>query len=164
MSLLSLCSLIIFVPCPISNIVAFLVVKEQAVVKYLLQKFPELAFMPNASGRLPIEVALTAGRTWHSGIRELVQANPNSLSQVDQILGLYPFQLAAQVVGDASGDESREPLRKKRFRKCKTVQATTDTTVPSKSNPAGEEGSLHKLDTIFNLLRQCPSLVKFAQK
>lgn len=130
-------------------------------VKYLLQKFPELASIPNAAGRLPIEVALTSGRTWHSGIRELVQAHPNSLSQVDSILGLYPYQLVAQVgVTNSLDQDGNEPPRKKQWRQCQKVN-NTKSAGPENSN-AGEEESLHQLDTIFHLLRQCPSLVKFA--
>ena len=133
----------------------------------MLQKFPQLAFIPNASGRLPIEVALTSGRTWHSGVRELVQANPNCLSQVDRILGLYPFQLAAQVSGigsEVATADCEEPLRKKRKRVHEEdADASKETTSCQKSNADDEEASLLKLDTIFHLLRQCPSLVKFAE-
>ncbi|CAJ1962911.1 unnamed protein product [Cylindrotheca closterium] len=138
------------------------VMKEQAVVKYLLQQFPDLASIRDGSGRLPMEAALTSGRTWHSGIRELVQANPNSLSQVDSLLGLYPYQLAAQAGGIGAEEKEGPPPRKRLRRSCKKTRATTGSTTTTKA--AGEEEtSLHQVDTIFNLLRQCPSLVKFAE-
>lgn len=139
--------------------------KEQAVVKYLLRKFPDLAFEADSLGRLPIEVALTSGRTWYSGIRELVEANPNSLSQVDSFLGLYPYQLAARpgcTNPDAFGDDEDGSPRKKRRHCCNKSEVTSGATTLTEFAEENET-MLHQVDTIFNLLRQCPCLVKFAE-
>ena len=47
------------------------------------------------SGRLPLHIALEAGKRWGDGIGALVAAYPESVAMADRSTKLYPYQLAA---------------------------------------------------------------------
>ena len=94
------------------------------------------------------------GRTIFSGIREIVIANPKSISQVDDITGLYPFQLAA-IPGEIKADttsSSHFPPGKRR----KLADKEKDSALVTYQ----KEHDLEQLSTIFELLLKCPSLIK----
>ena len=127
--------------------------KEQAIVEYILEKSPLLASTCNNSGKIPLELALMAGRTWTTGIKEIVLANPTSLSQAYESSGLYPFQLAA--VGKRAQMKSiftpYIPPDKRR-----KVVGEDQHALLLKC----DDHDLEQLGTIFELLLQCPFLIK----
>ena len=53
------------------------------------------AAVTDPSGRLPLHIALNAGKRWHQGVRDLVECYPDSVKVADQSSKLFPFQLAA---------------------------------------------------------------------
>jgi hypothetical protein len=122
--------------------------KEFAVVEYIVSRFPALATIPDASGRLPLQLALESGRTWYSGIRELVAADPVCLTTPDRPTRLYPFQLAAA----RPRRGSLLPPQKKR----RLSNGTTSEEEYCDEWSTEEE----HIGTIFHLLRECPNLVK----
>lgn len=116
-------------------------------MQYIVANYPRLASLGDSSGRLPVELALVSGRSWQTGIQELVMANPSTLAQVDVTLGLYPFQLAAL---------SKLPRLEESDDRGKRRRLTNEICGPSTMTEADE---LEQLDTIYNLLRHCPALV-----
>lgn len=52
------------------------------------------ASMMDPSARLPLHIALEAGKSWHQGVGALVSAFPEGVGIIDQSCRLYPFQLA----------------------------------------------------------------------
>ena len=61
----------------------------------LLHTFPAAAGIPDACGRLPLHLAIASNRTWEGGIKDLLTAEPQSLTMRDPINKLYPFMFAA---------------------------------------------------------------------
>ena len=112
-----------------------------------------LASTCNNSGKIPLELALMAGRTWTTGIKKIVLANPTSLSQAYESSGLYPFQLAA--VGKRAQMKSiftpYIPPDKRR-----KVVGEDQHALLLKC----DDHDLEQLGTIFELLLQCPFLIK----
>jgi hypothetical protein len=47
------------------------------------------------SGRLPLHIAIEAGKTWSDGIEALIHAFPQSICITDRSTKLYPYQLSA---------------------------------------------------------------------
>jgi len=66
------------------------------ILNILLRNQPEAAALAMPNGRSPLVVALQQQRVWwHSGLQELVMADPDALERRDSESGLYPFQMAA---------------------------------------------------------------------
>eukprot|EP00980_Cylindrotheca_fusiformis_P002705 scaffold627_cov125-Cylindrotheca_fusiformis.AAC.22 len=130
-----------------------LVIKERAVVQYILRQHPNLASIANSSGKLPIELALTSRRTWQTGIQELVMANPHCLSRVDNAMGLYPFQLAAlpEFPRTKHVDSSTCAPPEKKQKRCHLGGSGGST--------VDQDQDHEQVDTIYQLLRHSPSLV-----
>jgi hypothetical protein len=130
-----------------------------AIVQFLLDRDPSLASIPDSLGRLPLQLALEAGRSWFTGIRDLVWASPSHLSQRDLQTRLFPFQLAAVVGFDEQEDE--EAPRKKRKRSDDDwVVVHEENDIQTNNN--SEEEDAEQLGTIFHLLHECPNLVQSA--
>lgn len=159
------------------------VCKETEMVRYMLERNPELARVTDLSGRLPIELALEGGMTWHGGIRELALSHPSCLSQLDNITNLYPFLLAASsanIANSAITDDSkkRQHLDVPTARPSKKKKKLSDDTNQNNTNNNGHHGSIETgsqasndgkpcnvsdadtIGTIFHLLRERPDLVK----
>lgn len=72
--------------------------EQPSVIQILLEASQNgscTASMMDLDGRLPIHLALAAAKRWNQGVSDLAEANPESLSTVDPLTGLYPFQQAA---------------------------------------------------------------------
>lgn len=73
---------------------------QPSVIEILLQENREVvtaaACIPDPLGRLPLHVALTAGKRWNEGLKQLVDAFPDALLTPDSTAKLYPFMLAAE--------------------------------------------------------------------
>jgi ankyrin repeat protein len=54
------------------------------------------ACVPDPLGRLPVHVALTAGKQWKDGIKQLIEVYAEALNTPDATSKLYPFMLAAE--------------------------------------------------------------------
>jgi len=66
-------------------------------MQVLLQTYPEGAMTLNSNGRLPINIAICAGKSWESGICDLFMACPRALlyGSRDIPTRLHPFMLAS---------------------------------------------------------------------
>mmetsp|Transcript_12358 Transcript_12358/g.36290 ORF Transcript_12358/g.36290 Transcript_12358/m.36290 type:complete len:1575 (-) Transcript_12358:138-4862(-) len=79
-----------------------------SLLKELLRLVPSLAAIedPERGNRLPLNIALEAGRTWYEGVREIFHAFPEVLSLRDEASSMYPFMLsAAMLTYKGQGDE-----------------------------------------------------------
>lgn len=47
------------------------------------------------SGRLPLHIALSSGKRWEEGVKQLIEAYPDAVSLSDRSSKLFPFMLAA---------------------------------------------------------------------
>ena len=66
------------------------------VIKALLDSYPHAAACADGNGRLPLNLALVSGRTWRSGIADILEACPDALFGARDIAThLAPFMLAA---------------------------------------------------------------------
>ena len=66
------------------------------VIKALLESYPHAAACADGNGRLPLNLALVTGRTWRSGIADILEACPDALFGTrDTATRLAPFMLAA---------------------------------------------------------------------
>jgi hypothetical protein len=66
------------------------------VIKALLESYPHAAACADGNGRLPLNLALVSGRTWRSGIADILEACPDALFGTrDSATHLAPFMLAA---------------------------------------------------------------------
>jgi ankyrin repeat protein len=69
---------------------------DDGILAEIVKAFPEGASCKDASGRLPLHVALTNGYTWTKhGVKELFENNPSVISSKDEEHDLYPSLLAA---------------------------------------------------------------------
>jgi hypothetical protein len=64
-------------------------------VDILVEKHPAAARLLDRQGRLPLHLALKAGKCWTFGIQSLALAAPITVRIANGISGLYPFQEAA---------------------------------------------------------------------
>ena len=85
--------------------------------------------------RLPLftALAMARNRSYTTGIEELVQAYPRALQLRDAVTGLFAFQLAAVSASDSDTDT------------CMTVAI---------------DSSCCSMETVFELLRACPSVLR----
>jgi ankyrin repeat protein len=66
-----------------------------SIISSLLKKSKKDALKENVNKELPLHLAISSGRHWYNGVRDLVEANPSALSVLDRSSKLYPFALAA---------------------------------------------------------------------
>lgn len=64
-------------------------------IKDILAINPRQAYVPDSNGNLPLHLSLRSGKTWCTGVRELIQIAPSTLDVKDKATSLYPFMLAA---------------------------------------------------------------------
>ena len=69
---------------------------------------PRAAGRPDRDGRLPLHVALEAGRDWCDGgaVRVLLEAHPDGSVEPDAVTGLWPFMAAAAAAAVGSSSSS----------------------------------------------------------
>jgi hypothetical protein len=68
-----------------------------SVIEILVTAAPETARFRDADGRLPLQLAISCGKKWSTGVKALVEAFPDAMMLHDPITNLYPFMLAAIV-------------------------------------------------------------------
>ncbi|CAB9529089.1 expressed unknown protein [Seminavis robusta] len=69
---------------------------QASVIEILLNASAESACVPDPKGRLPLHLALEAGKRWNQGVRDIISCYSDALGVVDPVTGMVPFQLAAE--------------------------------------------------------------------
>lgn len=78
--------------------------RKPCVIDLLVHLDPRAASVPDLDGRLPLHLAVEAGKAWDDGLRSLIWAAPRALETRDVETRLYPFMIAATVKDrDAAG-------------------------------------------------------------
>ncbi len=57
---------------------------------------PSAANVKDSEGNLPLHLSLKSGKTWSTGINELVKAAPFAIGAMDEESSMFPFMLAAE--------------------------------------------------------------------
>ena len=147
------------------------------VIKALLESYPHAAACADGNRRLPLNLALVTGRTWRSGIADILEACPDALFGTrDTATRLAPFMLAAvdqrelrehshlAINGGVEYEEADEAeLRAKkiasnqiggmwRFMSHETKQRVLE--------KVRQDIDIIKLETIFETLRAMPDAVQ----
>ena len=70
----------------------------ESIVRLVLDAYPQAALEQDVNGRLPIHLAASnLARVGSASCQVLARAAPQALSEIDTVVGLYPFQAAAAV-------------------------------------------------------------------
>lgn len=64
-------------------------------IQHLLRRYSNAARLADFSGRYPLTLALTHGKTWESGVEDLFHGYPQSVSIRDPSTNMFPFMIAA---------------------------------------------------------------------
>lgn len=64
----------------------------------VLTAYPDGAFVADADGRLPLEIAIASGKKWEEGVELIFLANPAAVRHQDPSTHLYPFMQGATPV------------------------------------------------------------------
>ena len=147
------------------------------VIKALLDSYPHAAACADGNGRLPLNLALVSGRTWRSGIADILEACPDALFGTrDTATHLAPFMLAAVDQRElrehsqqttSGGVEYEEPdeaeLRAKKIASnqiggmWRFMSYETKEKVLAKVR---EDIDIIKFETIFEILRAMPDAIR----
>jgi ankyrin repeat protein len=65
-------------------------------IKDVLAVNPSAANVKDSEGNLPLHLSLKSGKTWSTGINELVKAAPFAIGAMDEESSMFPFMLAAE--------------------------------------------------------------------
>lgn len=68
-----------------------------SVIEILVNAAPETARFRDADGRLPLQLAISRGKKWTTGVRALLEAYPDAMVLHDPVTNLLPFMLAGTV-------------------------------------------------------------------
>jgi hypothetical protein len=71
--------------------------KSLPIFKAVLGLNPRAAARQDESGRLPLHYAITSGKTWNDGVKDLIERYPESLKLQDPETGLPLYLLAASI-------------------------------------------------------------------
>jgi ankyrin repeat protein len=75
--------------------------KDESLIRFLLEKYPQAASRKAKNGQLPLHFALESQRSW-SDINALLSEAPNSISTRDPMSRLFPFMFAAAMDNDVA--------------------------------------------------------------
>jgi len=154
-------------------------------MKCLLQSYPEAALVLNSNQRLPLNLALLAGKYWDSGVRDIFTACPSVLlgeASRDVQTNLQSFMLAAAAISLESYESKNEHTDNDDSNEIKTsVNTYTEEEMCAMRNASKKIGSMWtflpqkskdlalieatkdlekmKLTTVFELLRIMPHAV-----
>lgn len=78
--------------------------RTSILIEQFLRQYPEAAAMSNASGALPLHLAIQNNIRLESGFQMILDAAPLAVSHRDPYTGFFPYQLAAFVGGDEATD------------------------------------------------------------
>lgn len=68
-----------------------------SVIEILATAAPETARFRDADERLPLQLAISYGKEWTTGVQALLKVYPDAMVLHDPVTNLYPFMLAATV-------------------------------------------------------------------
>lgn len=68
-----------------------------SVIEILVTAAPETAQFRDADGRIPLQLAISHGKKWTTGVRALLEAYPDAIMLHDPMTNLLPFMLAGTV-------------------------------------------------------------------
>lgn len=109
------------------------IVEISDIINELIASYPQAASLPDNKGRLPLQLAIANGQSFHRGpLKSILYAAPHALTHTDKDTNLFPFMLAA-ATNEASYSRSG-------------LQKTSDK-------------NLDQLTTIYLLLKEDPTLV-----
>lgn len=115
------------------------------IVKDLLEVYPQAATIPDSDGDLPLHLCLFTGKTWDTGIKEVLEADPDSNLMQDRKSHLFPFMIAA-----SKHDIDEAPLH---LQALFTGQHKRELSIK-------KQMALSRLTTVFQLLRSAPFQVR----
>jgi len=85
--------------------------EKRGTIKALVEVYPRAAHIRNNNGHLPLFLALQNGvMSWEHGIKQLVQAYPDALTEKDPISHMYPFIIIASQMGGEHRNDRCESL------------------------------------------------------
>ena len=65
------------------------------IIKEVLAIYPQAAKIKDPHGSYALHQSIKSGKTWSTGVRELVNAAPSVLDDIDEDTSFYPFMLAS---------------------------------------------------------------------
>jgi len=131
-------------------------------IEMLVKKYPEASRKKNVKGELCLHIALRSGKTWDSGIKKILKAEPRGIKIKDTATGLFPFMLAAIGNKNPSSDEGRaqaEARARSKFNKSEWI-LMTEADQNKEIKAILHNDQLMTLDTVFRLLLAAPSQLK----
>ena len=134
-------------------------------IQALLGAHPRSASSVDRRGRLPLNLALEAGRTWRSGVRDIISACPDALFGTrDPATHLYPFMLAAVDHSRALASVETEEMTQARRPALATLGGLWRYLPDDDFELLHEAGrsayELARLETTFLILRAYPEAVR----
>jgi hypothetical protein len=85
---------------------------KRDIVLQLMQQYTDVPSMFSDDGRSMLSIAASGRSISPDVVDALVKAHPAALRQLDPLLGLYPFQVAALEKGDYKGTQLHARIRK----------------------------------------------------
>jgi hypothetical protein len=113
---------------------------KRDILLQLMKQYPNATSMYSHDGRSMLSVAASSRAIAPNVVEELVKAHPAALRQLDPLIGLYPFQMAALKKEDYKESQQLHPR----------IQKEWDQKV---------DEDLYQLSVIFQLLLAAPDLV-----
>jgi Ankyrin repeats (3 copies) len=105
--------------------------------------------MADPLGRLPLHLALSTGKRWHSdGVQQLVEANAEAVTSIDPTCRLYPFMMAAAAVSACRASTVAS-----------SVRGNTITNNNDSDHMENDDNDDDSLTTAFELLRCNPTVL-----
>mmetsp|Transcript_13016 Transcript_13016/g.28730 ORF Transcript_13016/g.28730 Transcript_13016/m.28730 type:complete len:261 (-) Transcript_13016:90-872(-) len=130
----------------------------------LIKKYPEASKKKNEKGELCLHIALKSGKTWDTGIKKLLKAEPRAIKIKDKSVGLYPFMLAA-VGNTVMSKEEKRLFATSRARSKYTKSCWNEFDEDYQREEIDNilmKDKVMELDTVYRLLLAAPTLVKSA--
>lgn len=88
----------------------FLEYQGADLIKAVLAIYPQAAKAKDPEGKYALHESIKSGKTWSTGVCELVHAAPSVLDEADGETNLYPFMLAAVGKGRDEASETGDKL------------------------------------------------------
>lgn len=146
-------------------------------MKCLLEEYPAAALELNSEGRYPINIAITAGKTWLSGVSDIFDAGPNVIldGTLDRLTRLPSFMLAAMQRNSARCRQNRRIGSSVGFEEEMRAKRTASKTIGSMWRLLPQQAKVRalkeakndieaiQLTTVFELLRAMPEIICIRQ-
>lgn len=111
-------------------------------VQGLLQIHPQAARIPHSKNqRLPLHLALSNGRGWFDGVKDIFMAYPEAVTVQDPVTGCLPFLMPAVASYDCHG-------------------SSASLNIDEDDTEDGSRGQIFLVETMYNLLLADPSILQ----